>query len=83
MSLHGKGVRSLCPYERWEHGLVEKGWNRHGKGVGIQKAAERQPSLSMASGRLPGTPSSTREVRGGARAWLTAAAATGTRAEKV
>lgn len=35
------------------------------------------------SGRLPGTPSSAREVRGGARAWLTAAAATGTRVEKV
>lgn len=48
MSLHGKGVRSLCPYKRQEHGFVEEGWYRHGKGVGMQKAAERWPCLSVA-----------------------------------
>ena len=40
---------SLCPYKRQEHGFVEKGWNRHGKGVRMQKAVECGPALSMAS----------------------------------
>lgn len=80
-SLHGKEVAfALREEETLLRGEMLELTQHRGQDT---EAVGHWPCLSMALWSLPGTPSSTREVRGGARAWLTAAAATGTRVEKV